>query len=97
MDEDDNDSVGSTGWVGWGPDGPSRELPPEVHDQLARRIAERQAARGRLLALVQVYVYENGDTLPQVTFPPGCVLTPEDVAAAADAVRLAREALAGWR
>jgi hypothetical protein len=97
MDEDDNDSVGSTGWAGWGPDGPSPELPPEVHDRLAQRIAEGQAARGRLLALVQVYVYENGDAMPQVTFPPDCVLTPEDMDGAAEAVRLAREALVGWR
>jgi hypothetical protein len=94
MDEEES---GSVGWVGWGPDGPSRELPPEVHERLARRIAEREAARGRLLAIVQVHVYENGDTVPGVIFPPGCVLTPEDVDEAADAVGVAREALATWR
>jgi hypothetical protein len=85
------------GWVGWGPDGPSRDLPPHVHGELMRRQAEHKAARGQLLARVEVRVFESGDSEAQVSFPPDGVLSPEDTEEIAEVIRIARASLADWR
>ncbi len=79
-------------WVGWGPDSPSRDLPPHVHGEFVRRQAERKAARGQLLAWVEVRVFESG-----VSFPPDGVLSPEDTEEIAEVIRIARDSLADWR
>lgn len=90
--------MSDSGWISYGPGGPSPDLPQAVRDELLRRKAEREARRGRLLARVDVYVWENGESVPQVTFPAGCALTPLDGSERiADVVRIAREALAHWR
>jgi len=49
------------------------------------------------LAVVQVYVWENGESDPQVSFPEGSILPMDDRERMADVVRIAREALAEWR
>jgi hypothetical protein len=86
------------GWVGWGPGGPSRDVPLEVRKEVLRGEAEHKARRGRLVARVEVEVYESGECLPQVAFPPGGVLTPtDDGLRIAEMVRAARDALDGWR
>jgi hypothetical protein len=47
---------------------------------------------------VDVYVWENGESVPQVTFPAGSALSPLDGSERiADVVHIAREALAHWR
>jgi hypothetical protein len=84
-------------WYSFGPSGPSEDLPEDVRQELLRRVAERRERRGRLLARVEVCVWENGEADPQVSFPPEAVLSVEDTAQIADAVRLARESLADWR
>jgi hypothetical protein len=60
-------------------------------------VAERRERRGRLLARVEVYVWENGGADPQVSFPPEAVLSVEDSDQIADVVRIAWEALGDWR
>lgn len=65
---------------------------------MLRRKAEREERRGRLLAIVQVRVWENGESNPQVSFPEGSVLSPlDDGERIAEVVRIARDALADWR
>jgi len=50
------------------------------------------------LAVIQVHVWENGESDPQVSFPEGSVLSPVDGRERiADVVRIARDALADWR
>jgi len=86
------------GWISWGPGGPSSDLSPEVRAELVHRVEERRARRGRLLAVVQVQVWENGESDPQVSFPRDSVLSPlSDRVRIAEVVRCAREALADWR
>jgi len=68
-------------------------LPEEVRAP----VLERRAHRGRLLAVVQVRVFEH-DAHAQVSFPPGATLGVEsDRAAIDDVVRRARDELGGWR
>ena len=87
-----------SGWISYGSGGPSPDLPEEVREELLRRKAEREERRGRLLAVVQVQVWENGESDPQVSFPEGSVLSPLDGRERiADVVRIARDALADWR
>jgi hypothetical protein len=86
-----------SGRVSWGPGGPSPDLPQEVREELLRRKAEREARRGRLLAVVQVWVWENGESNPQVSFPEGSVLSPLDGSERiAHVIHIAREALGDW-
>jgi hypothetical protein len=88
----------STGrWYAFGPGGPSEDLPENVRQELLSGVAERRGRRGRLLARVEVYVWENGQADPQVSFPPEAVLSVEDSDRIADVVRVAREALVDWR
>jgi len=86
-----------SGWISYGPGGPSPDLPREIREELLRRKSEREARRGHLLAVVQVYVWENGESDPQVSFPEGSILPMDDRERMADVVRIAREALAEWR
>ena len=69
----------------------------EARDELLRRQKDRREQRGRLLARVDVYVWENGDATPQVTLPPEAALSVEDHDRIAEVVRMARQALADWR
>ncbi|MDR3649599.1 MAG: hypothetical protein P4L20_10950 [Acidimicrobiales bacterium] len=84
-------------WYSCGPGGPSEDLPADVRQELLRRKEERGERRGPLLARVDVYVWENGEADPQVSFPPTAVLSVEDRDRIADVVRIARDALADWR
>jgi hypothetical protein len=91
-------SESKSGWISYGLGGPSPDLPQEVREELLRRKSEREARRGRLLAVVNVRVWENGESHPQVSFPEGSALSPLDGSERiADVVRIAREALADWR
>jgi hypothetical protein len=84
------------GWTSWTPSGNSN-LSPERSAEVGRRVAERNQARGALLAVVQVRVYEN-DELPQVSFPEGAVLGVEtDSTVISDVVARARAQLQHWR
>jgi hypothetical protein len=84
------------GWVSWTPSGNSN-LSPERSAEVERRVAERNAARGALLAVVQVRVYEN-DELPQVSFPEEAILGIEtDSTVISDVVARARAQLQHWR
>jgi hypothetical protein len=86
------------GWVSWGPGGPRQDAPPEARDEVPRLEAEHKARRGRLVARVEVEVYENGECLPQVTFPPDGILVPtDDTGRIAEVVRAARNTLDDWR
>jgi hypothetical protein len=61
-----------------------------------RRVANEEA-RGALLAIVEVRVYEHLEE-PQVSFPPGAALGPDsDPADVVDVVARARDELARWR
>jgi hypothetical protein len=87
-----------SGWFSWGPGGPSSNLPEAVREELLSRAAEREERRGRLLAVIQVQVWENGESDQQVSFPEGSVLSPLDGRdRVADVVRIARDALTDWR
>jgi hypothetical protein len=84
-------------WYSYGPGGPGGDLPEPVRQELLSRKAKRDKRRGRLLARVDVYVWENGEAAPQVSFPPQAALSVEDREGIAEVVRIARDALAGWR
>jgi hypothetical protein len=84
-------------WYGFGAGGPGEDLPEDVRQELLRRQAERRERRGRLLARVEVEVWENGEAVPRVSLPPEVVRSVEDSDQIADVVRIAREALADWR
>jgi hypothetical protein len=88
--------IGRSGWISWGPEGPSPDLPEEVREELLRRQAEREEQRGPLLAIVNVRVWQNGEGVPQVTVPTESPLPMDDREQVADVVRIAREALAAW-
>ena len=91
-----NDS--NSGWISYGPGGPGPDVPQDVRDEAMRRKAEREARRGRLLARVDVYVWENGESDPHVSFPEGSALSPLDGREQiAEVVRIARDALSDWR
>ena len=85
-------------WYSYGPGGPINALPEDIGQELLRRRAERADRRGRLQAIVQVYVYENGQSQAQVSFSPECALSPDsDAEEIAQAVQTARDALTSWR
>lgn len=82
----------------YGPGGPGDDIPEHVRQELLTRRAERDEHRGRLQAIVEVRVYENGEAQPQVSFNAECVLGPDsDPKVIAQAARTARDALAGWK
>jgi hypothetical protein len=85
-------------WYSYGPGGPGEDIPEHIRQELLRQKAEREERRGRLLAVVQVHVWENGESNPQVSFPEGCALSPLDSGERiAEVVRIARDALGDWR
>jgi hypothetical protein len=85
-----------SGWVSHGP-GDSSHLPASVRREVEDRMAQRDAARGALLAVVEVRVFEH-DEEPQVSFPPDALLGVEtEPALVAAVVARAREQLARWR
>lgn len=86
-----------TGWVSWGPGGPGEDVPPEVREELLRSRDERRERRGRLLARVEVEVYETGECLAQVSAPPDSTLDLSDTETIAGVVQAARDELGRWR
>ena len=83
-------------WYSWGPGGSGQDIPENVRQELLRRKAEREARRGRLLARVEVAVWENGEADPHVSFPPDGAISVEDRERIAEVIGIAREALAHW-
>jgi hypothetical protein len=84
------------GWVSY-TSGDNSHLPPEVREEVERRIKRRKENRGGLLAIVQIRVYEN-DEEPQVSFPEDALLGVEtDSSIISDVVARAREQLVHWR
>jgi hypothetical protein len=85
------------GWIAFSPGDDDSDRTDEQRHRIDREIRRRRAARGELLCVVEVRVYERG-VEPQVTFPPDAALhvdaAPETIA---QAVANAREALADWR
>ena len=84
-------------WYSYGPGGPGEDIPEDIRQEILRRKVERKERRGGLLARVDVYVWENGEANPQVTFPPEAVLSVEDRGRIDEVVQIAREALGHWR
>jgi len=74
---------------------PDEELTAEQREARARA-RSRRAANGKLVAVVEVRVFEHGQ-LAQVTVPDGATLDVGDPAALADVVRRATEELSDWR
>jgi hypothetical protein len=86
----------SGGWVSRAPRSGS-EPRAAAGAAAERRRREYEEARGALLAIVQVHVYEH-DVEPQVSFPPGAALAPDsDSALVVEVVARAREELSRWR
>jgi hypothetical protein len=84
------------GWVSYGPSG-KPELPDDERNRIKEIVQERADARGELLAVVEVRVYEH-DEMPYVTFPPDATLGVEtDASAISDVVSRARDKLTAWR
>ena len=84
------------GWVVYTP-GDNSHLTDEQRELVEARIRERKERQGRLLAIVEVRVYEHGAE-PQVNFPPDAVMgvnTPSSEVA--EVVARAREELGNWR
>lgn len=85
-------------WYSYGPGGPGDDIPEQLRRELLRRRAERDEQRGRLQAIVEIRVYEDGQVEPQVSFTAECALGPDsDPQVIAQAVRTARDALADWK
>ena len=85
-----------TGWVGFTPQSIDN-LPPETQAKVRKTMKERSEQRGRLLAVVEVRVFER-DEHAQVSFTSDSALTPDaDPATIADVVNRARKKLTTWR
>jgi hypothetical protein len=85
------------GWVGYRGGGENARLSDDVRHEVEQRIARRQETRGRLLAIVEVGVYENAAE-PQVSFPQDALLGVESEASTISAVvARARQELATGR
>jgi len=83
------------GWVSYGA-GDNSHLTDEQRRLVEERKRQREEARGQLLCIVQVYVYEQGAE-PQVSFPHDAVMGVEsDQADVRKAVSRARDALGDW-
>ena len=77
--------------------GENDHLTEEQRQYIEDQMKRRQQRQGRLLAVVEVRVYEN-ETEPQVSFPPGSVLKPEsDSEQIVHVVTRARKGLGQWR
>lgn len=85
------------GWISYVDPGDNSHLTDEQREWVEERIRQREEARGGLLGVVQVRVYEHGCEL-QVSFPQGSILGVEsDGGVIADMVARARTELADWR
>ena len=85
------------GWIDFSPGDDNADLTDEQRHLVDREIRRRRAARGELLCVVEVRVYER-DAEPQVTFPPDAALHVDAASETiAEAVARARDALADWR
>jgi hypothetical protein len=85
------------GWVGYAGGQDNAHLTVEQREAIEERMAARRTARGRLLARVEVEVFEHGAEA-QVSFPEDAVLGPEsDSALIAEAVSRSSAELASWR
>jgi hypothetical protein len=85
------------GWISYVDNGDNSHLSDEQRQWVEERIRDREAARGGLLGVVEVRVYEHGCE-PQVTFPQGSILGVESRGGAiAEMVARARTELADWR
>jgi hypothetical protein len=77
--------------------GVNDHLTEEQRQFIEEQMRQRQERQGRLLAVVEVRVYEN-EAEPQVSFPPGSLLKPEsDGEKIVEVVTRAREGLGQWR
>jgi hypothetical protein len=84
------------GWVAY-TSGDNSHLSPEVRAEVERRIQQRQAERGALLAIVEVRVYENAEEA-QVSFPKDAILGVEAGSSiVSGVVARALKGLAHWR
>ena len=84
------------GWVSY-TSGDNSHLPDDVREEMERRIRERKERQGRLLAIVQVHVYEQGEHA-QVSFPQGALLGADtESSVVAEVVARARDELAHWQ
>jgi hypothetical protein len=84
------------GWSSYG-QGDNSHLTNEQRRMVEERNRERQERRGRLLGVVEVYVYERG-CHPQVIFPDGSLLgVDSDASVISEAVSRASAELANWR
>jgi hypothetical protein len=85
-----------SGWVAFTPQSLA-DMPEGERRQAERLLKDREAARGDLLAVVEVRVYER-EAHPQVSFPPDSRLGPEaEPDVVAEVVARAREELGRWR
>lgn len=84
-------------WYSYGPGGLDDDLPEGLREEILRRRAETEERRGHLLARVVIQIWENGEAVPSVNVRPEGPLSVEDTAGIAEAVRIARDALDGWR
>jgi hypothetical protein len=91
-----NRRAGDEGWVTYVLGGENGHLTEEQRRLIEEEMRRRTERRGRLLAVVEVRVYEN-ETEPQVSFPPGALLKPEsDGREIIEVVERARVDLAVW-
>lgn len=83
------------GWISYG-SGDNAHLTAEQRQRAKECIRQRREARGGLLGVVEVRVYENACD-PQVSFPEEAILGVEtDAPVISDMVDRARTALADW-
>jgi hypothetical protein len=86
----------TSGWVSIAP-GSLERLPEQERRRVEQAMAQRAAARGDLLAIVAVRVYERAEE-PQVTFPAEARMGPDaDPGEVAAVVARAAEVLERWR
>ncbi|HUZ21273.1 MAG TPA: hypothetical protein VMU75_11950 [Acidimicrobiales bacterium] len=85
------------GWVSYAGGQENSHLTADERRNFEQRIATRRSERGRLLARVEVEVFEHGAEA-QVSFPEDAILGPEsDAKVIAEAVSRARAELEHWR
>jgi hypothetical protein len=85
------------GWISYVGNGDNSHLTDDQREWVEERIRQRQEARGGLLGVVEVRVYEHGCE-PQVSFPRGAILGVEtDASVISGIVARARTELANWR
>lgn len=91
-----NRRAGDEGWVTYVLGGENGHLTEEQRGLIEEEMRRRRERRGRLLAVLEVRVYEN-ETEPQIFFPPGALLKPDsDGREIIGVVERAREDLAVW-